>query len=346
MAKYRTIQPEFWSDPYIEELSAYGKLLYLYLFTSQYTTNTGTLKVTTRKIAFETGITVEDVESALSGFERDGKIVRDGALIWVVNFIKNQTNTSPKIVIGLLGEIQEIASKKILSAIRAKYPQLFKRPQEKADTHTLSEEKEEKKKDIDTLSIPYPYPTDTTCIPSGEKEYELEDELESESECEKGSICVPNGTRADKPKKPPLICPVEQIVKAYSAILPGLLPVQRITDARKKAVQARWREDKERQCLAWWNDYFERVRASDFLMGRCPPTQGRATAWQADFDWLLKPGNMQKVIEGKYDNHARAAPEVPSYADLARKYGDILGLSFDDVENAQAVEADAEEVVI
>ena len=283
------------------------------------------------------------MESALSGFERDGKIVRDGALIWVVNFIKNQTSTSPKIINNLLGEMREIASKKIVAAIYEKYPHIFRYREEQEEADTVSEENEKKKKDIDTVSIPYRYPTDTLPI---QKEYELEDELESESECEKGSICVPNGTRDDKPKKPPLICPVEQIVKAYSAILPGLLPVQRITDARKKAVQARWREDKERQCLAWWNDYFERVRASDFLMGRCPPTQGRPTAWQADFDWLLKPGNMQKVIEGKYDNHARAAPEVPSYADLARKYGDILGLSFDDVENAQAVEADAEEVVI
>lgn len=147
------------------------------------------------------------------------------------------------------------------------------------------------------------------------------------------------------PKKPPVSCPCEQIVEAYSAILPGLLPVQRLTDARRKALAARWREDKTRQSLAWWNDYFERVRGSDFLMGRCAPTQGRSSAWQADFDWLIKPANLQKVIEGKYDNHARAAPDAPTYADVVQKYGDILGLTMDDVE-AETVEAQAEEVWI
>ena len=340
MAKYRTIQPEFWSDPYIEELSVYGKLLYLYLFTSQYTRNTGALQVTTRKIAFETGITVEDVEAVLSGFERDGKIIRDGAQIWVINFIKNQTTNSPKIIANLREELREITSQKILAAMRERYPQLFN-SSPRADT--VSAEKTGDNSTADTVSIPYQYTTDTLPI---QKEYELEDELESKGEKEKEYSVSLTGNVPISSKKPPLICPVEQIVKAYLDILPGLLPVQRLTDARRKVLAARWREDKERQCLAWWTDYFERVRASDFLMGRCPPTQGRATAWQADFDWLLKPANLQKVVEGKYDNHTRAAPEVPSYADLARKYGDILGLSFDDIENAQAVEADAEEVVI
>lgn len=171
---------------------------------------------------------------------------------------------------------------------------------------------------------------------------ELELELEPKLEHETDSICVPNGTRADKPKKIPLICPVEQIVKAYSDILPGLLPVQRITDTRRKAIAARWREDKERQTLSWWNDYFERVRASDFLMGRCPPTQGRATAWQADFDWLLKPANLQKVVEGKYDNHTRAAPHL-SYEEAARKFS-FLGIRLD--EEPEAVEVQAEEAFI
>lgn len=146
-------------------------------------------------------------------------------------------------------------------------------------------------------------------------------------------------------KKPPVSCPVEQIVEAYADILPGLLPVQRITDARRKAIQARWREDKDRQTVGWWRGYFERVRESDFLMGKCAPSQGRATSWQADFDWLIKPTNLQKVIEGKYDNHTRAAPDAPTYAEVVQKYGDILGLTMDDVE-AEAVEAQAEEVWI
>lgn len=336
MAKYRTIQPEFWSDPYIEELSAYGKLLYLYLFTSQYTRNTGALQVTTRKIAFETGITVEDVEAVLSGFERDGKIIRDGAQIWVINFIKNQTTNSPKIIANLREELREITSQKILAAMRERYPQLFN-GSPRADT--VSAEKTGDNSAADTVSIPYQYTTDTVPI---HKEDELEDELESKGEKEKEYSMSLTGHVSVSAKKP-VSCPCEQIVEAYSAILPGLLPVQRLTDARRKALAARWREDKERQTLSWWNDYFERVRASDFLMGRCPPTQGRATAWQADFDWLLKPANLQKVVEGKYDNHTRAAPQ--SFEDALKDYSDPFGLFTEEKKrlNDVAVEVTAEE---
>lgn len=336
MAKYRTIQPEFWSDPYIEDLPAFAKLLYLYLFSSQYTRNTGALKVTAKKIAFETGGGIEDVEHYLTRFENDGKIIRDGAQIWVINFIKNQTTNSPKIIANLREDMREITSQKILAAMRERYPQLFN-GSPRADT--VSEGKTENNSKADTVSIPYQYPINTVPI---HKEDELEDELESKGEKEKEYSMSLTGHVAVSDKKPPVSCPVEQIVEAYADILPGLLPVQRITDARRKAIQARWREDKERQTIGWWRGYFERVRESDFLMGKCSPTQGRPTSWQADFDWLIKPTNMQKVVEGKYDNHTRAAPHL-SYEEAARKFS-FLGIRLDD--EPEAVEVQAEEAFI
>ncbi len=45
MATYRTIRMAFWSDPYIETLSASEKLLYLYLFSCPHTNNLGLLAV-------------------------------------------------------------------------------------------------------------------------------------------------------------------------------------------------------------------------------------------------------------------------------------------------------------
>ena len=322
MAKYRTIQPEFWSDPYIEGLHGFGKLLYLYMITSLYTQNAGVLKVTTKKIGFETGASVEIVEDTLDKFEQDGKIVRDGALIWIVNFIKNQTNTSPKIIAGLREEIKDIESEKILSAMRARYPHLF-------DTDGAS--------NSDTLSIPYPHPTDTPYIPSGEKELELESkrekELESEKELENEGERETEGEREEEKEKtlsmsndilvpvprgqPP--CPCEDIAEAYNTLLPELLPVQKLTEARKRTLRARWREDKERQSISWWIGFWENVKRSDWLMGRCPPTRGRDSPWQADFDWLLKPTNLQKVLEGKYRNK----PDVFEQA-IANGYGGSL----------------------
>jgi hypothetical protein len=71
--------------------------------------------------------------------------------------------------------------------------------------------------------------------------------------------------------------------------------VRELTDLRRKAVRARWRENPARQSLEWWRMFFDRVASSPFLCG------GNERNWTADFDWLLKPANFVKVTEGKYD---------------------------------------------
>ncbi|RXZ42685.1 helix-turn-helix domain-containing protein [Crenobacter cavernae] len=47
--------------------------------------------------------------------------------------------------------------------------------------------------------------------------------------------------------------------------------------------------------FAWWGRFFEVVEASDFLTGR-------KTGIRLGFDWLMKPANFLKVVEGNYDN--------------------------------------------
>ena len=58
MAEYRTIRMAFWNDPFVEDLEAGEKLLYLYLFTCPHTSNLGVMEVSRRKIAFETGLDI------------------------------------------------------------------------------------------------------------------------------------------------------------------------------------------------------------------------------------------------------------------------------------------------
>lgn len=53
---------------------------------------------------------------------------------------------------------------------------------------------------------------------------------------------------------------------------------------------------------------FERVEKSDFLSGRNGKWSG------CSIDWILKPENWKKIIEGNYDNRGPAKPEhKPSY---------------------------------
>ena len=154
MAEYRTIRMSFWNDPYIEELEPKIKLLYIYLFTSPYTNNLGILEATRRKIAFETGLSAQDVDKGLEKLERDRKIVCDDSfnLVFIVRFIKHQTTTSPKLIQGMQKLAVSIPSEKIARTVCILYPQVYG----------------VKTDGMDTVSIPYADGLHTLCIPSGE----------------------------------------------------------------------------------------------------------------------------------------------------------------------------------
>lgn len=99
----------------------------------------------------------------------------------------------------------------------------------------------------------------------------------------------------------PLDCPHQEIINLYHETCPSLRRVGEWTPERQKLLRSRWREKPERQSLDWWRQYFERVAASDFLCGRVDSSD-----FTADLEWLVRPKNMPKVLEGKYDNNARA----------------------------------------
>lgn len=101
-------------------------------------------------------------------------------------------------------------------------------------------------------------------------------------------------------------CPYEQIVAQYHHLLPTLDQVVAITDARKRALQARWREVCAQehfdgaQGLSFFHDYWLKVAASQFLIGNGAPRKETNKPFRAGFDWLIAPSNFIKVVEGRY----------------------------------------------
>lgn len=67
--------------------------------------------------------------------------------------------------------------------------------------------------------------------------------------------------------------------------------------SRKKAIRDKHMSPEEMRKV------FERAEKSDFLSGRAGKWQG------CSFDWILKPGNWQKIIEGNYDNRKAAGTQ-------------------------------------
>lgn len=115
----------------------------------------------------------------------------------------------------------------------------------------------------------------------------------------------PQGGSADAPEHPPTekpkprkAIPFEQIKNLFNEILPELPTVILINKSREASIRARWNEHQAHQSLEFWEDLFIEIRKSDFLMGRTLNSSG--SPFRLTFDWLLKPSNFVKVVEGNY----------------------------------------------
>lgn len=112
----------------------------------------------------------------------------------------------------------------------------------------------------------------------------------------------PNGLSvAGKPPTPD--CPHADIVALYHEILPELRRVREWTPDRQAFLRSRWREKPVRQNLDWWRKFFGYVRECPWLMGEGLAQEGRPP-FTADLEWLVRPTNFRKVIEGKYQRRA------------------------------------------
>ena len=100
-------------------------------------------------------------------------------------------------------------------------------------------------------------------------------------------------------------CPHEAIIAAYHEALPMLARVRDWTPQRQSLLRNAWRSKPERQDLAWWADLFAYIAQSDFLTGK-GRTRGDAPAFEADLEWIIRPKNLPKIIEGKYENRSAA----------------------------------------
>lgn len=87
--------------------------------------------------------------------------------------------------------------------------------------------------------------------------------------------------------------PYTRIAELYHTTCTSYPQLRAIEGNREKQIAARWKKYKT---LDAFKELFEKAEASDFLKG------DNDRGWAADFDWLIRPTNMSKVLEGKYDN--------------------------------------------
>lgn len=114
---------------------------------------------------------------------------------------------------------------------------------------------------------------------------EVDSSLRSESRQNIDDYTPPKPERTD----------YQGVLDAYHECCPSFPAVIKLTKTRKRAIKARLKD----YGLEEIKRAFSLAGQSDFLKG--------SSGWQASFDWLMKPANMTKVLEGNYTNRASPA---------------------------------------
>ena len=93
------------------------------------------------------------------------------------------------------------------------------------------------------------------------------------------------------------VCPYQKIINLYHEKLPMCPQVVKLTDTRKRAIGARWKNGMSG--LDDWELYFADVSKSKFLTGKVDPPPGRKQ-FVADIDFLIRESTIVKMQEGIY----------------------------------------------
>ena len=125
-------------------------------------------------------------------------------------------------------------------------------------------------------------------------------------------ICPPDGAPEQSAGLKIPDCQHQGVIELYHQWLPTLRKVEVWNATRQGYLRQRWREvaeelaqDKQIETahvLNWWGEFFQHIGKSKFLTGKVNSKDGRA--FTADLEWILKPSNFAKIVEGKYHgNH-------------------------------------------
>lgn len=147
-----------------------------------------------------------------------------------------------------------------------------------------------------------------------DKRLEIRDKiLETDKEAEIEGEEPPDDERPGSPAH--ISVPYEQIKNLYNQICVSFSKCTAMSEARKKAIRARFSSG---YTLEDFRRLFEKTEASSFMKG------ANSRNWRATFDWLIKDGNMAKVLDGNYDDHLPTSPDPGGPPSTGNPFLDML----------------------
>lgn len=133
-------------------------------------------------------------------------------------------------------------------------------------------------------------------INSADKDLEIDKDKELEEDKDKS---------IHKSENSGVHCNYQSIINSFNSICKSLPSVKSLSNKRKKGID----EIQALMTEITFEQFFEKIESSDFLTGRTGD-------WQTSFDWIIKPTNAVKILEGNYDN--RTSKPKENYSDTER----------------------------
>lgn len=130
---------------------------------------------------------------------------------------------------------------------------------------------------------------------------------------------------------------IQSVVDLYHSICISFPKIRSLSEARKKAIKARLNT----YTLEDFKALFEKAEASAFLKGN------NDRNWTATFDWLIKDGNMAKVLEGNYEDKPKRYSRketVPGWCQHSLGQAELENIQRLMAEDDPAVQAEAEQM--
>ena len=146
-----------------------------------------------------------------------------------------------------------------------------------------SKEKEREKEGVRDIGNPNGIPLSETIV--SDVAYTREGDPLSDSE-----LLAATGGEESAP------CPYQAIQNMFNRICVSYPHIKGIDGKRRQLVSGRWTSYPN---LDVFREVFENAENSSFMKGQSK------SGWTADFDWMMKPSNFQKVLEGNYNDRVQ-----------------------------------------
>ena len=322
MAKFRQIQTDFWSNPYVqEEMTPEDKFFYLYLMTNEKSTQIGIYKITKKQIAFDMGYSIESVGNLLKRFMEQHKLIKydsETREIILLEWAKTNLNKGGKPFEDLiLSELKEVKQKEFIEII---YRQCEKKeikkiiekyidkPKMIEENLTLGNKKNSDNLDDDKIIEAEIIEKNIENINESPKNATFDD-TSNDTYNDKGTInknknnkynnnyinnSYYNNTSVKKEKiNFSFVC--EEIKNKWIEIANtfGLSGTRlKINEKRKKSIKTLLKEYTIEEIF----QAMDKIYVSKFLQG------DNKNNWQITFDWFINKANLLKVLEGNYDD--------------------------------------------